>query len=97
VEGRYTAITLEALGLEKWSDLYEMDTAEVIRLMDEKNVPLHPGDTFLAVLVLRGVRELGQATSALDRGTERLVVLTRLLLVVAVVTLAIAVIALFAA
>jgi len=89
-----TPVTLESIGLSSWSELYALDTAEVVRRMDEKNVPLHPGDAFLAVTVLRGVSDLREATDALDRGTARLVHLTWALLALAAVSVGIAVAAL---
>lgn len=82
-----TPITLESVGLSTWSELYALDSAEIVRLMDEKKVPLHPGDAFLAVAVLRGVFDLREATLALDRSTHRLLSLTVLLAVVALATL----------
>lgn len=45
---------------------YEMDTADALRRVDERNVRLHPGDAGLAVLVLRGVSDLERATKRLD-------------------------------
>jgi hypothetical protein len=89
-----TPVTLESIGVTSWSELYALDTAEVVKRMDEKNVPLHPGDAFLAVMVLRGVSELREATDALDRGTARLVHLTWALLALTVASVAIAVVAL---
>lgn len=61
-----TPITLEAAGLTSWDDLYGLDPAEVIRRMGEKNVPVHPGDAFLAVLVVRAVSDLAAASQRLD-------------------------------
>jgi hypothetical protein len=49
-----TPVTLESIGLKTWAELYELDTSEVVRRMGERNVPLHAGDAFLAILVLRG-------------------------------------------
>lgn len=94
---REPLITLEAIGLKTLSELYELDPVEIVKLMDERNVPVNPGDAFLAVLLLRGVEDLRQATLTLDRSTERLAMLTRVLvgltialLVAAVVTLIVA-------
>ena len=94
---REPLITLEAIGLKTLSELYELNPVEIVKRMDERNVPVHPGDAFLAVLLLRGVEDLRQATLTLDKSTDRLAKLTRVLvaltvalLVVAVVTLVIA-------
>jgi hypothetical protein len=89
-----TPVTLESIGVRNWSELYALDTAEILRRMDEKNVPLHPGDAFLAITVLRGVSDLQKATAALDRGTARLVHLTWALLALAVTSVILAVAAL---
>lgn len=59
-------ITLEALGLETWDQLYAMDPKTVIARMSEKDVPVHAGDAFLAVLVVRSVVDLAAASSRLD-------------------------------
>jgi len=91
----YSTITLEAIGLESWGQLYAKDPAEVIRLMGEKNVPLHPGDAFLAVLVVRSVADLAAASERLESLTRRLELLTWALAILGVLTFAVAVIALF--
>jgi hypothetical protein len=94
---REPLVTLEAVGLKTLSELYELDPAEVVKRMDEGNVPVNPGDAFLAVLLLRGVHDLREATLDLDKSTERLARLTRALvgltvalLVVAATTLVVA-------
>jgi hypothetical protein len=61
-----TPITLQALGLESWSDLYALSPQEVLTQMSERDVPLHAGDAFLAVIVLRAVSDLAAASSRLD-------------------------------
>ena len=48
---RAPLITLEAIGLKRLSELYELDPDEVVKRMDERNVPLNSGDAFLAVVV----------------------------------------------
>jgi hypothetical protein len=77
-------ITLETAGVKTYSDLYDMPTGKAIKLIDEKNVPLHAGDAFIAVLVLRGVRELGEATERLDAAATRFQIAGIVLAVVAV-------------
>ncbi len=59
-------ITLEAMGLESWEELYDLDSREVLRRMSERSVPLHAGDAFLAVLVLRTVADLAAASIRLE-------------------------------
>jgi hypothetical protein len=61
------AIPLETLELDGYSDLYAMPTAEALRKLDEKAAPLHEGDAFLGVLVLRAVKELETPPNALRR------------------------------
>jgi hypothetical protein len=60
-----TPVTLEALGLRSLSDLYNADTDEIVASLDK--VPLHEGDAFLAVLVLRAVNDLRVSAERLDR------------------------------
>ena len=91
----YPTITLEAIGLKSWDQLYEKDPAEIIRLMSEKNVPLHPGDAFLAVLVVRSVADLAAASDRLEDLTLRLELLTWALAILGALTFVVAVIALF--
>jgi hypothetical protein len=89
---RAPIITLEAIGLTRLSELYELDPDEVVKLMDERNVPLNPGDAFLAVVVLRAIRDLRKATLDLDESTARLATLTWVLvgLTIALVLLGVA-------
>lgn len=91
----FSTITLEAIGLRSWDQLYAKDPAEVIRLMSEKNVPLHPGDAFLAVLVVRSVADLATASDRLEGLTKRLELLTWALAILGVLTFAVGLIALF--
>jgi hypothetical protein len=89
-------VTLEAVDVKTYSELYGLSTAEVIKRLDEKkkkgrDVPLHEGDAFLAVLVLRGVADLAEASKRLETATDRLVWLTRALLAATVIALVIAV------
>ena len=65
-------ITLENIGLKTWQELYELDPAETIRRMSEHYVPLHAGDAFLAVLVVRGISDLGHATDRLEKSSRRI-------------------------
>jgi hypothetical protein len=51
-------------------------------------VPLHAGDAFLAVLVLRAVADLADATKRLEKATNRLVWLTLALVVATVIVVA---------
>jgi hypothetical protein len=87
-------ITLEAIGLNSWAELYALDSAELVEKLGR--VPLHAGDAFIAVMVLRGVADLRKATEALDRSTEQLINLTRALFAVAIISLIVAVLAIFA-
>ena len=81
-------VTLEAVDVDSYSELLSLSTDEVVRRLDAKpEVPLHEGDAFLAVLVLRAVGELSDATRRLERATYALFALT---VVLVVVTLAVA-------
>lgn len=60
-------MTLEAVGVSSYRELYELGTEEVLERLTQRRVPLHEGDAFLAVLVLRAVGELREATAGLDR------------------------------
>jgi hypothetical protein len=47
---------LKAVNVESYSELLALSTTEVVRRLDQQTeVPLHDGDAFLAVLVLRAV------------------------------------------
>ncbi len=65
-------ITLENIGLKTWQELYELEPAETIQRMSEKYVPLHAGDAFLAVLVVRAITNLIGATGHLEASTQRI-------------------------
>lgn len=65
-----TPITLEAIGLKSWQELYALEPSEVLRRMSEQNVPLQSGDAFLAVLVLRGVADLERTSQRLDEAAR---------------------------
>ena len=67
-----TPITLETIGLETWQQLYELKPDETIRRMSEKYVPLHPGDAFLAVLIIRAVTDLILATNQIEESSKRI-------------------------
>jgi hypothetical protein len=77
-------ITLESLKLESFSQLYAMPSKEVVEKLDE--VPLHAGDAFLAVVVLRAVGDLTAATKQLEKLSWVLIALTVALVFLAVVT-----------
>jgi hypothetical protein len=62
---------LEAVGVESYAEVYALDAAELLERIDERSVPLHPGDAFLAVLVLRAVADLRETTKALDKARSR--------------------------
>ena len=79
-----TPIILSIVGVKTYSELYRMPTAEVLRRIDEKGAPINPGDAFIAVLVLRSVRELGDVTERLDRASKLFQVAGIILAVVAV-------------
>jgi hypothetical protein len=77
-------VTLEAVDVQSYSELLALSPAEVVRRLDQKHeVPLHEGDAFLAVLVLRAVGDLADATKRLERATYLLLALTGVLVVVA--------------
>jgi hypothetical protein len=80
----YTNIVLDTIGVKSFTELGELDTAEVIQRVDERKTPLHPGDAFLGVLVLRGIGELQRSTERLDRASRRYEIAGLLLAVVAV-------------
>lgn len=91
-------IVLEAVGVESYAELYRLGADEVLDRMDKRNAPVHPGDAFLAVLVLRSVADLRETTKALDaakRGFERAtVVLAAAGAVLTAMTVVLAIIAL---
>jgi hypothetical protein len=84
-------VTLEAVGVENYSQLYALSTTEIIKRLDEKAVPLHEGDAFLAVLVLRGVADLADASKRLEKATTRLLWLTAALVVVTAIAVIVSV------
>jgi hypothetical protein len=61
-----TPVTLEAVGVKTWDELYALPSSEVIKRMSTRSVPLHAGDAFLAVLVMRAVADLAAASQRLD-------------------------------
>lgn len=63
-------ITLEALGLKSWDELYALDPADAIRTLSQRDVPLHPGDAFLAILAVKAVADLGTAARRLDEAAS---------------------------
>jgi hypothetical protein len=86
-------VTLEAVDVKSYSELFALSPAEVLRRLDAGTVvPLHEGDAFLAVLVLRGVADLADASKRLETATDRLVWLTRALLAATVIAVVIAVV-----
>jgi hypothetical protein len=90
-----TPITLEAIGLESWQQLYDLDPAEVVARIDR--APLHPGDAFLTVVQLRAARDTRASVDALDAGTEALKRATWILVGLGVVSLIVSVVALIVA
>jgi hypothetical protein len=84
------SITLETIGLDSWEALYDKPPRQVIRLMTDKNVPVHPGDAFLAVLVIRSVADLTTATDRLEGLTKWLIGWTAALTILAVASIVIA-------
>jgi len=84
-------VTLEAVGVESYSQLYALSTTEIIERLDKKAVPLHEGDAFLAVLVLRGVADLADASKRLEKATTRLLWLTAALVVVTAIAVIVSV------
>jgi len=90
----FSKTVLNEMGLDSWAALFATDTAEVIRLMDEKSPSVHPGDAFLGVLVVRSVADLEAASERLERLTWWLKWLTWALAVMAACTLVVAIVAL---
>lgn len=62
----FSRAVLDAVGVQSYAELVELNTEEVIRRLDEHQPPLHPSDAFLAVLVLSAVSELRETAKALD-------------------------------
>jgi hypothetical protein len=81
---RPVPITLEAAGVRTYAELFDLPTEEVIRRLDEGGVPLHPGDAFLALLVLRGVAGLRDSAERLDTAGRRFEIAGLVLALVAV-------------
>jgi hypothetical protein len=77
-------VTLESLGLSNWSELYGMSSREIVGKLGKG--PVHPGDAFLAVMVLRAVDDLGRASRRLEWLTCALVALTVALVALALAT-----------
>jgi hypothetical protein len=76
-------VTLEAVKVKSYSELFELPPSEVLRRLDAGTVvPLHEGDAFLAVLVLRSVADLASASMRLETATNRLLWLTAALVIV---------------
>jgi hypothetical protein len=64
-------VTLEAIGVRSYEELYALGTEETMRRISSAGVPLHEGDAFLAVFVLSSVRELRQSAERLDESRRR--------------------------
>jgi hypothetical protein len=80
-------VTLEAVGVNSYSELLALPASEVLRRLDAKpEVPLHEGDAFLAVVVLRAVGDLAAASKRLERATYALLLLTLVLVIIALAT-----------
>jgi hypothetical protein len=71
-EYRSGQVVLEAMGVKSYADLGQLDAEEVMRRLDAQDVPLHPGDKALAVIVLAALADLRRATDRLDRTSTRL-------------------------
>jgi hypothetical protein len=84
VEPQKTPIVLEAAGVKTYADLYELPVADVLKRLNERSVPLHPGDAFLAVLVLRAVAELETSAKRLNAAGTRFQIAGLVLAAVAV-------------
>ena len=79
-------VTLEVVNVKSYSELFALPPDEVLRRLDSGSVvPLHEGDAFLAVLVLRSVADLTSASKRLETATNRLLWLTAALVVVAAI------------
>ena len=85
---------LEQVGASSLAELAGKPTRQVIADLDRLTIP--PSEALLGALVLNAVRELHDATERLDAGTRRMLRLTRALTFLAVATLTVAVVALFA-
>jgi hypothetical protein len=82
----HTPVTLEAVKVNSYAELFALPPAEVLQRLDAgSGVPLHEGDAFLAVLVLRSVADLSDASTRLERATKRLLALTAVLVLVTVI------------
>jgi hypothetical protein len=75
-------VTLEAVKVKTYSELFALEPDEVLRRLDAGSVPLHEGDALLAVLVLRSVADLASASKRLETATNRLLLLTGVLVAV---------------
>jgi hypothetical protein len=60
------------MGVKSYAELAALDAEEVMRRLDAQDVPLHPGDKALAVLVLAALADMRRATERLDRASTRL-------------------------
>jgi hypothetical protein len=60
------------MGVKSYTDLGELQADEIMRRLDAQDVPLHPGDKALAVIVLAALADLRRATDRLDRTSTRL-------------------------
>jgi hypothetical protein len=79
-------VTLESINLDSFSQLYALPSEKVVEKLDK--VPLHEGDAFLAVVVLRAVGDLAAATKRLEKLTWALVGLSVALVALAIATAA---------
>lgn len=71
---------LEAVKVQSYSELLELSPAETMRRLDAQDDQLlHSGDAFLAVVGLKAVGELADATRSLVDATKRLERVTYLL------------------
>ncbi|UGS35635.1 hypothetical protein [Capillimicrobium parvum] len=96
----YPNVVLEALGVESYGELMDMDTQSVVRKIDAAGpggVPLHQGDMTLAVLVLSAVADLEEATKRLDRARTRFERLGFALLIISTLATVVAAVATIAA
>jgi hypothetical protein len=80
---------LEDIGARSLADLAAKPTSEVIAHLD--TLPVPSSEALLGAVVLHAVDDLRNATKRLDAGTDRLLTLTRALVVLATLTLAAAI------
>lgn len=67
----HVPVTLEAAGVKSYAELFALPLDDVMDRLDTARDTLHPGDAFLAVIVLRAVVELRDSAVRLDNARVR--------------------------